>query len=99
MGDTYQRMKRSEYLPSISCSSPRTGFSVYQFPAPEGIHQTLNVHLGEQFPRENPLTIAEISRMEKTLLEYCHKLPELDYTWRTETAKDLEGWEESSMSP
>ncbi len=97
--DTYHRMKRSEYFPSLSCSSPRAGFSVYQHPAPEGIHQTISIHQGSQFSEENPLTAAEISRMEKNLLEYCPTLPQLDYTWRTEKAKDMERWADEGMGP
>ncbi len=100
--DTYQRMKISEYVPSISSmssSSPRAGFDLYQCPAPEGIHQILSIHFGQQSSRENLLTREEILRLQKTLLEYCPRLPQLNFTWRTETAKDLEGWEEVGLGP
>ena len=97
--DTYQRMKRTEYLPSLSCSSPRAGFSVYQFRAPEGIHQILSIHLGQPSSRENPLSREDLFGLQRNLLEYCPWLSQLDYSWRTETAKDLEGWEEAGAGP
>ncbi len=90
IGDVYHRMKMSGYFPSLSCSSSRTGFSLYQFPELDGVHQTLSIYLGELCSRENPLKTKEISRLQKTLLEYCPELPILNYTWKTETAKDLE---------
>ena len=99
--DTYQRMKKSEYFPSVSssCAWTHKGFFMYQQPAPEGVHQTLNIYIGSQFSKDIPLSHAQISGLQNTLLEYCPLLSQLDYSWRSETAKDLEGWEGTSMSP
>lgn len=97
--EAYRRMQKSGYFPSLSCSSPDKGFSVHQFSAPEGVHQTLSIHIGQPFPGGESLTTEKISTLQKTLLEYCPALPTLNYTWRTETAKDLEGWDECSMGP
>ena len=95
----YQRMKDSDYFPSISCSSARKGFSVYQFPALEGVHQTLSMFIGRSFSKEKSLRTDEIALLERTLLHYCPALPHLNYTWRTETAKDLKGWEGAPIGP
>lgn len=99
--ETYQRLQRSGYFPLISnsCACGYKGFSLYQRSVPEGVHQTVSLHVGNQFSKDNPLPSREISLLQQTLLEYCPALSDLNYSWQTETAKDLEGWEEAGMGP